>query len=177
MAMKSSMQAISNFFYSIQQKQGSRKKPGELQGATFAVVTLQVSSILGREFSLDALKFISPLRKTGNNERRIEEAIRLLEQRDFIEIVDMDERRTQVIRFNKPLLQESLYQMLRYKACKKGLHQEVEKYLQMEPNTLSGKNASIKTERLFRHMLLAQGCTEEKDLVRDRRTALVVLRI
>ena len=55
---------------------------------------LNVSSILGREFSLEALKFISPLKMSGNNSSRIEDAIRLLEARDFLEIVDVDERKS-----------------------------------------------------------------------------------
>ena len=53
-----------------------------------------MSSILGREFSLEALKFISPLKMAGNNSNRIEDAIRLLEARDFLEIVDVDERKS-----------------------------------------------------------------------------------
>ena len=49
---------------------------------------LKAASVLGEEFELKALKYISPLSKSASNTKRVEEAIRLLEQRDFIEIVD-----------------------------------------------------------------------------------------
>ena len=100
-----------------------------MQGATTALVLLKVSSVLGNEFSIEALKFIAPLLKTKQFEKRIDDAIRVLEQREFIEIVDISENKQQLCRFNKPFLRESLYQMLRYKACKKDLHTKTEKYL------------------------------------------------
>ena len=50
-----------------------------MQGATTALVLLKVSSVLGNEFSIEALKFIAPLLKTKQFEKRIDDAIRVLE--------------------------------------------------------------------------------------------------
>ena len=51
------------------------------------------------------------------------------EERDFIEVVDMNEDNKQLCRFVQSLNRESNYQMLRYKGCKKDLHTATEKYL------------------------------------------------
>lgn len=78
LALKLNMQAMSEFFFSIQAKR-QNKKPGELKGATTALVILKVCSVLGHEFGLEALKFISPLKKNPLNTKRIDQAVRLLE--------------------------------------------------------------------------------------------------
>ena len=129
LAMKVNMEMMSEFFFSIQAK-GKNKKPGELKGATTALVIIKVCSVLGREFQLEALKQISPLHKNAIHMKRIDAAIKLLEQRDFLEIVDFNNNQKQLCRFRKTLLRESLYQMLRYKGSKKDLHSATERYLQ-----------------------------------------------
>ena len=161
-AWKLNMQSTSEFFFSIHAK-GKNKKPGELKGATIAIVILKVCSVLGHEFGLEALKYISPLSKNPVNMKRIDQAIRLLEQRDFLEIVDCTDPSNQLCRFRKPLMRETLYQMLRYKGSKKDLHTATERYLQklQSTKTLSRLDAEIKAEKLLRHMLLAQDCKEE----------------
>ena len=77
-AMKLNMEMMSEFFFSIHAK-GKNKKPGELKGATTALVILKVCSVLGHEFGLEALKYISPLSKNSVHMKRIDQAIRLLE--------------------------------------------------------------------------------------------------
>lgn len=104
----------------------------------------------------------------------------LLEQRDFIEVVDESEKQGQLIRFVQPLQCESIYQMLRYKGCKKDLHSATVKYLQQQkPNSpLNCRiDAQTKTELLLNHMLLAQNCSSEGELMDEKRTALIVQRI
>ena len=59
LSLRINMQSFSQCFYSIQTK--GKRRPGELQGAITALVLLKVASVLGREFQLEALKFISPL--------------------------------------------------------------------------------------------------------------------
>ena len=104
----------------------------------------------------------------------------LLEQRDFIEVVNINANKGQLCRFVQPLECESLYQMLRYKGCKKDLHTATIKYLQqIKPSSplICTVHAQVKTELLLSHMLLAQNCNWEGDLIDERRTALVVQRI
>ena len=129
LSMKIIMEQFSQFFQSIRNK-GKKKRPGELQGATTALVVLMVASVLGREFQFEALKYISPLQRNVHHTKRIEAAIKLLEQRDFIEVMDIDENKKQLCRFVHPLNCQSIYQMLRYKGCKKDLHSATVKYLQ-----------------------------------------------
>ena len=139
-----------------------------------------VASVLGREFQFEALKYISPLQRNVHHTKRIEAAIKLLEQRDFIEVMDIDENKKQLCRFVHPLNCQSIYQMLRYKGCKKDLHSATVKYLQqIEPISpkASKMEVQFKTEKLLSHMLLAQNCEEEGDLMDERRTALTVQRI
>ena len=85
---------------------------------------------MGHEFGLEALKEISPLSKNPVNLKRIDQSIRLLEQHDFLEIVDCTDPKNQLCRFRKPLMRETLYQMMRYKGIKKDLHIATERYLQ-----------------------------------------------
>ena len=56
--------------------------------AATAVVLLKTASVLGREFSVDALKHISPLIKDTNHDKRVDDAIAALEKADLLEIVD-----------------------------------------------------------------------------------------
>ena len=80
-------------------------------------------------------------------------------------------------RFNKCFLRESIYQVLIYKSCKKDLHSATEKYIQQSPALTAKQDNSLLTEHLLQHMLLAQDTEEEKDLLYERRNALVVLRV
>ena len=110
---------------------------------------LKAASVLGEEFELKALKYISPLSKSGTNTKRVEEAIRLLEQRDFIEIVDETDQKNCVCRFNKCFLRESIYQVLIYKSCKKDLHGATEKFIQQSPALTSKQDNSLLTNQLL----------------------------
>ena len=87
LSLKMTSQYLDQFYYSIQSK-GKNCRPGELHGCTTAIVILKAASVLGEEFELKALKQISPFPKSASSAKRVEDAIRLLEQRDFIEIVD-----------------------------------------------------------------------------------------
>ena len=66
--------------------------------------------------------------------------------------------------------------MLKYKGGKKDMHSATERFIQMQPGPNS-QEASIRSEILLWHMLLAQDCTEEVELMPERRTALTVLRV
>ena len=78
---------------------------------------------------MKALKQIMPFPKSANSQKRVEDSIGLLDQRDFIEIVDELDRNNYKCRFNKVFLRESTYQVLLYKSCKKDLHTATEKYI------------------------------------------------
>lgn len=90
---------------------------------------LKTASVLGREFSVDALKYISTLERDSNYNKRIEEAIYSLEKADLLEIVDEGHGRGATCRFVQTLMHETLYQMVRYKPIKKDMHNEVEKLI------------------------------------------------
>lgn len=49
--------------------------------------------------------------------------LKILEQRDFIEILDETDYRNIICRFRKCFLRETIYQFMLYRAQKKGLHQ------------------------------------------------------
>ena len=74
-------------------------------------------------------------------------------------------------------MRESVYQVLIYKSCKKDLHSATEKYIKQSPALTSKLDNMMLTEQLKQHMLLAQDTEEEKDLLYERRNALVVLRV
>ena len=77
---------LDQYYFSIKLRKPQR--PGELQSCISAIVLLKAASVLGEEFEMKALKQISPFPKSANSSKRVEDAIGLLEQRDFIEIVD-----------------------------------------------------------------------------------------
>ena len=128
LALKTYAQMIDHFYYSIQTK-GKNQRPGEVQACTSAIVLLKAASVVGEEFEMKALKHVAPFPKVASSGKRIEEAVRLLEQRDFIEIVDETDQKNCVCRFNKCFLRESTYQVLLYKSCKRDLHNATEKYI------------------------------------------------
>jgi len=126
-ALKINTQLLDQYYFSVKNKIAQR--PGELQSCITAIVILKAAAVLGEEFEMKALKQISPFPKSANSSKRIEEAINLLEQRDFIEIVDETDRENCLCRFNKCFFRESTYQVLLYKSCKKDLHTATEKYI------------------------------------------------
>ena len=95
-----------------------------------SLVILKAASVLGVEFDLKSLKYINPFpKKAAFSDKIVIESINLLEQRDFIEIVNETDAKNAICRFNKAFLRESVYQILLYKSCKKSLHTMTEKYL------------------------------------------------
>ena len=108
LALKINLQILDYYYYSVAQK-GSKARAGELQGVTSSIVLLKAASVLGEEFELKALKHISPFPRGANAAKRVEDAVRLLEQRDLIEIVDETDHRNALCRFNRCFLRESIY--------------------------------------------------------------------
>lgn len=85
--------------------------------------------MLGREFSVDALKAISTFPRDNAYNKRIEDAIAALEKADLLEIVDQSYVRGSTCRWVQTLMQETLYQMIRYKPVKRDLHKGVETFI------------------------------------------------
>ena len=54
----------------------------------------------------------------------------------MIEIMDVSEDKKIYCRYNRMFLRESIYQSMRYKAVKKGLHEMIEKFFQAQPSTI-----------------------------------------
>ena len=110
LALKINSQHLDKYYFSVQMKERTKTlRPGELQLCTSSIVLLKAASVLGEEFELKALKHISPFPKSANSQKRIEDSVRLLEQRDFIEIVDETDQKNCLCRFNKCFLRESIY--------------------------------------------------------------------
>ena len=97
---------------------------------------LKSATVLGDEFELKALAQIQPMRQANSSNKYLKESLKLLEKADLIEFVDETDFKNAVCRFNKPLLRESVYQMLLYKSCKKDLHIATERYLHQNPYTV-----------------------------------------
>ena len=66
--------------------------------------------------------------------------IKMLEQYNFIEILDETDKDNLVCRFQKPFLRESLYQIMLYRDQKGTMHSAAAQYFLKEPglNDLSG---------------------------------------
>ena len=84
-------------------------KPGELDRITTTVVLLKVATVIGNSFMVEALKYIQPIQKYVTHHNWVEESIQILEQNEFLEIVDMQCSKKKVCRFLKPLFRESVY--------------------------------------------------------------------
>lgn len=81
-AKKISAQILSSFLHK------ESKRPGHTEEKAAAIVLLKTASVLGREFSVDALKAISTFPRDNAYNKRIEDAIAALEKADLLEIVD-----------------------------------------------------------------------------------------
>lgn len=84
------------------------KKPGYAELLAVAVVLVKSASVLGKEFSMDALKYISTFPRDHNYDKRMDEAICALEKADLIEIVNSSNSGLK-FRFVQTLMQETLY--------------------------------------------------------------------
>ena len=73
-------------------------------------------------------------------------------------------------------MREAIYQSIRYKAVKRGLHQTIERFFQAHPSAVC-VSAQVRTDSILRHMMLAQDVHQEEQLNYERRKALTILRI
>ena len=126
-ALKQMCTHLDRYLYAVQTKRN--KKPGEVEACVTSIVMLKSATVLGDEFELKALAQIQPMRQANSSNKYLKESLKLLEKADLIEFVDETDFKNAVCRFNKPLLRESVYQMLLYKSCKKDLHIATERYL------------------------------------------------
>ena len=118
-----------------------------------SLVMLKAASILGEEFEFKALKHINPFPKKANSDKIVSESIKLLEQKDFIQIVNETDAKNVVCRFNKAFLRESVYQILLYKSCKKDLHTATQSYLQKMSLSRNPLKAEAHIQTMRKHML------------------------
>jgi hypothetical protein len=81
---------------------------------------LKSAAVIGEVFSSRVLQSICPLRHETH--KQVLAVLRLLEQRDYIEILDESDPRDAVCRFRKCFFREGLYQVMLYRVQKKGLH-------------------------------------------------------
>ena len=87
LSKKIALRSISTFMQSYNKKKNL--KPGELDRITTTVVLLKVATVIGNSFMVEALKYIQPIQKNVTHHNWVEESIQILEQNEFLEIVDM----------------------------------------------------------------------------------------
>lgn len=82
---------------------------------------LKAATVLGEEFDMKTLHSILP---TSHKEslQGMRKLIKMLEQYNFIEILDETDKDNLVCRFQKPFLRESLYQIMLYRDQKNSMH-------------------------------------------------------
>ena len=127
LALKLTCTHLDKYLYAIQNKKPN--KPGEIEACVTSIVMLKSATVLGDEFELKALTQIQPLRQTNNSNKYVKEYLKLLEKADLVEILDETDNNNSLIRFNKCLLRESIYQITLFKGSKKDLHATTEKYI------------------------------------------------
>lgn len=110
-AMRDNLKAIDHFLKSNNEKTNAR--PGEKELCIKSCVLLKAATILGDEFDTKSLQAVSPFR--SETLQGINKMVKLLEENDFLEVLDELEKENFVVRFNRSFLRESLYQVMLYK--------------------------------------------------------------
>ena len=109
--MRDNLKAIDHFLKSNNEKTNAR--PGEKELCIKSCVLLKAATILGDEFDTKSLQAVSPFR--SETLQGINKMVKLLEENDFLEVLDELEKENFVVRFNRSFLRESLYQVMLYK--------------------------------------------------------------
>jgi len=111
--------------------------------------------VLGKEFTIEALKHISPLKKDLRHDKKVEDSIKLLASRDLLEVIDERGDGNFTSRLSRAFLRNTAYQMLRYKPTKKELHLATEQFVQQSPMALTRQENELHVDILLLHMLRA----------------------
>ena len=84
------------------------------------ILILKSAAVIGEVFGSKVLQHICPLRH--DTHKQILQVLKCLEQHDYIEILDETDPKNAVCRFRKSFFRETVYQIMLYRAQKKGLH-------------------------------------------------------
>jgi len=84
------------------------------------MLLLKCAAVVGDVFGSRVLQHISPLRHETH--QQIIHFLKILESKDLIEILDESDPKNAICRFRKSFLRESIYQIMLYRAQKKGIH-------------------------------------------------------
>lgn len=135
---------------------------------------LKSAAVIGEVFSSRVLQHITPLR--NETHKSIMQVLRILENKDFIEILDETDHKNVVCRFRKIFLRETIYQIMLYRAQKKGLHQLMVQYIQNHPNALDN-DPEQEADKLLGHILIAEDLDSEDKIPSKSRQGLIVKKI
>ena len=102
--------------------------------------------------------------------------IRILEQKDFIEILDETDAKNAVCRFRKCFLRETIYQAMLYRDQKKGLHELMAQFIQNNPSTFDS-DPEVEAEKLLNHILISEDIDSEDKVPFKSKQALIVKKI
>lgn len=138
------------------------------------LLLLKSASVIGDVFGSNALQHISPLR--NESYKSIIGILKLLEQKDFIEILDETDQKNAICRFRKCFLRETIYQIMLYRDQKKGLHQLMSQFIQNNPNSIDN-DPEVEAEKLLNHILNAEDLQREDQVPFKAKQGLIVKKI
>lgn len=78
------------------------------------ILLLKSAAVIGEVFGSRILQHINPLRNESH--KSILQVLKILEQKDFIEILDETDPKNAICRFRKCFLRETIYQIMLYRA-------------------------------------------------------------
>ena len=126
--------------------------------------------MIGDKFGSRALSSISPLRHESM--KSVMGILRVLEARDYVEILDELDPKNSLCRFRKSFMRESIYQIMLYRAQKKGLHKLMVQYIQDNPSS-----SALETDTLLNHILQAEDLDSEDKVPFKAKQGLIVRKI
>lgn len=135
---------------------------------------LKSAAVIGEVFSSRVLQSICPLRHETH--KQVLAVLRLLESKDYIEILDESDPRDAVCRFRKCFFREGLYQVMLYRVQKKGLHQLLSTYIQDHPNAIDS-DPEREAEYLLQNILLGEDLQNEAEIPSKAKQGLIVKKV
>ena len=167
LSQKINCSLVDGFIKEMRSKQNKVDAETAVKGA----LLLKSAAVIGEVFGSRVLQHINPLR--GETHKGLLHVLRILEARDFIEVLDETDHKNVVCRFRKIFLRETIYQGMLYRAQKKGLHQLMVQFIQSHPGALDA-DPDQEAEKLLGHILVAEDLDSEDKVPSKAKQGLVV---
>ena len=143
--------------------------------AVKGLLLLKAACVMGDVFCTRELQAISPLRHESM--KGIQTVLRLLEGQDYVEILDETDSKNWICRFRKSFMRESIYQVMLYRAQKKGLHQLMVQQIQENGQAQSSVDPEIEADKLLNHILMAEDLASEDQVPSKSKQCLIIKKI